>query len=444
MEESLFRPLREEGLTTLRISHHWKSGRISVRAAREWEPETDWSRYRKDFTWDDPLTSDAVCLGDSETRELFRRHGLAGYLEEVVRLVVGARHQGVEAFLDAKRSIHFLVNMHSNTLGIGNGRHAVRAGGIRRHDPGTRELDVLVDGLNLARAMSFKNAAAGMPFGGSKITVQCPPVDLEDLSTVGFLAYGLDRSRSVTGPDMGFTPSLSDVMHEHGYSHNITGGLKNRLGPTGTPTAYGIYVALKAALAFRYGSDSLAGKTIVVQGLGAVGRPLVEENLLQEDVTVWCSDVNPEAVEQLVRRHPGKVRALASADVLTWEADVFLPCAVGGILDEDAIRGLRYAVVLGAANNQLKATTPEEEMRLARLLAERGILFQTDWIQNAGGVIAGMEEYLKGEEASPESIRAQVERACGLGTLENLTAAKREGITPTEMAYRRYSEMIYR
>jgi leucine dehydrogenase len=283
-----------------------------------------------------------------------------------------------------------------------------------------------------------------MPFGGSKITVQCTPVDLDDLSSVGFLAYCLDRSRSVTGPDMGFSPSLSDVMHEQGLSHNITGGLKNRLGPTGTPTAYGIFVALKEALAFRYGSDSLAGRTVVVQGLGAVGRPLVEEHLVHEDVVVYCSDVNPEAVDRLVRRHPGKVRALAPAEVLTWEADIFLPCAVGGILDEEAIRGLRYSVVMGAANNQLRATTHEEEVRLARLLADRGILFQTDWIQNAGGVIAGMEEYLRGEEASMESVRAQVERACGLGTRENLAAAQKEGVTPTEMAYRRYSERIYR
>lgn len=444
MEESLFRPLLEEDLTTLRIAHHWKTGRVAVRAAREWEPGTNWARYRRDFTWEDPLTADAACLGDRETRDIFRRHGLSDYLERVVALVVDARHQGVEAFFDRTQGIRFLSNMHSNTLGVGNGRHAVRAGGIRRHDPDTPELEVLVDGLNLARAMSFKNAAAGMPFGGSKITVQCPPVDLEDRRAVGFLAYCLDRSRSVTGPDMGFSPSLADVMHREGFSPNITGGLENRLGPTGGPTAYGVYLALKEAMAFRYGSDGLGGKRIVVQGLGAVGRPLVEEHLMREAVTVWCADVDPAAVEHLARRFPDRVRSLPVEEVLTAEADVFLPCAVGGILDEAAIRALRYHVVMGAANNQLRATTPEEEIRLARLLDERGILFQVDWIQNAGGVIAGMEEYLRGDEASVASVRVQVERACGLGTRENLAAAREAGVTPTEMAYRRYRERIYR
>lgn len=444
MEESLFTPLREAGLTTLRISHHWKSGVVCLRAGREWGPEVEWSRYRRDFTTEAPLTTDGGCLGNQEVRELFGRHGLGEYLDRVIALVASARHEGIEAFFEPRRGIRFMYNMHSSTLGSANGRHAVRSGGIRRHDPEAPELHVIVDGLNLARAMSFKNAAAGMPFGGSKITVQCPPVDLDDLGTVGFLAYCLDRTRSVTGPDMGFTPSLSDVMHARGFSANITGGLENRLGPTGMPTAYGIYLALKEAMAFRCGSPSLAGRTIVVQGLGAVGRPLVEEHLVKEDVRILCADVDPAAVDRVVGRHPERVKPLPLSEVLTAEADIFLPCAVGGILDEEAIQNLRCQVVMGAANNQLKATTPEEEIRLARLLADRGILFQVDWVQNAGGVIAGMEEYLRGEEASPESIRAQVERACGLGTRENLAAAAREGVTPTEMAYGRYSAEIYR
>lgn len=443
MQESLFQPLLDENLTTLRILHHWRSGRVSLYAAREWDRRTPWHRYRKDFAWESPLTDDTVCLGTTATRALFDARGLGPYLDRVIALVRGARHLGVEAFVDRDLGVRFLSNMHSDTLGVANGRHAVRSGGIRRHGVDTPEIDVLIDGLNLARAMSFKNAAAGMPFGGNKITVQCAPVDLADLTTVGFLAYCLDRTRTVTGPDMGFSPSLSDVMHDQGFSPNITGGPKNLLGPTGGPTAYGIYVALKEALAFRYGSGTLEGRTIVVQGLGAVGGPLVEEHLVRENASIEVADVNPDAVARLVSRFPGKVTALPLDEVLTRDADVFLPCAVGGLLSEEVIAQLRYRVIFGAANNQLKATTPEEEVRLAKLLADRGILFQIDWLQNAGGVIAGMEEYLKGEHSSVESVRAQVEKACGLGTRENLAAARRAGLTPTEMAYRRFSEAIY-
>ncbi|MBW2072730.1 MAG: Glu/Leu/Phe/Val dehydrogenase family protein [Deltaproteobacteria bacterium] len=333
--------------------------------------------------------------------------------------------------------------MHSNTLGINNGYHAIRAGGIRRHHPEAREMEVIIDGLNLSRAMSFKNAAADVPFGGSKITVQCQPVAADDLQAVGFLAYCLDRTRSVTGPDMGFTPELADVMKNKGYSRNIAGGYST-LGPTGRPTAYGVYLGLQEAVAFKYGSRSLEGKTIVVQGLGAVGYPLVAEYLAAEEVTIYCADIREEQVHRLTGQFPDRVKRIEPQEVLTFEADIFMPCAIGGILDEKAIQELNYKIVFGAANNQLKAVEPQEEIRLASLLAERGILFQVDWIHNAGGVIAGMEEYMYGEQASVAHIMEKTEKACKLGTRENLAAAARQGVTPTERAYRHYARLIYR
>ncbi|UCG14879.1 MAG: Glu/Leu/Phe/Val dehydrogenase family protein [Deltaproteobacteria bacterium] len=359
-------------------------------------------------------------------------------------MIRDGQHQGIECFYNRKGEVRFISHMHSNGLGINNGYHAIRAGGIRRHEPEKEELDVIIDGLNLARAMSFKNAAALVPFGGSKITVQCESVKLDDLYTIAFLAFCLDKTRSVTGPDMGFSPGLADVMKEYGYSVNIAGGFKSKLGPTGKPTAYGVYLGLKEAVRFRHGTSDLTGKTIVVQGVGAVGYPLVETYLMQEEVRVFCADIHPEPVEELVSQFSGKVERIHPGDVLTKEADFFLPCAVGGILDEQAIRKLKYSIVMGAANNQLKATNPDEEMRLARLLHQRGILFQVDWIHNAGGVIAGMEGYMYGEKASMENIFAQVEKACKLGTRENLAGAREAGTTPTERAYRYYSKRVFR
>jgi leucine dehydrogenase len=443
LEKSLFLPLAKENLTSFGVYCHRRDGLIAFRAARQWEPETDWSRYSRDFTAEEPLTTRTAYLGHQETWDLFKRYGLTGYLDDVVDLIKRGKHQGIECFLDPKKNIRFISNMHSNTLGINNGYHAIRSGGIRRHEPEEQEIDVIVDGLNLSRAMSFKNAGAQIPFGGSKITVHCAPVDLSDFHTLGFLAYALDRTRSFTGPDMGFSPELADVMRREGYSVNITGGFDSKIGPTGGPTAYGVYLALKEAVNFKFGAETLAGKTIVVQGTGAVGYPLVEEYLAKEDVTIFIADILRDPVKKLVAQFPGRVKELDPKDVFNVEADIFAPCAMGGILDNETIKSLKCSIVLGAANNQLKATNQEEEIRLAKILNERGILFQVDWMHNTGGVIAGMEEYMYREKASLDHVMSHTEKVCKYGIRENLEAASKERITPTERAYRYYASKIY-
>ncbi|MBW2589551.1 MAG: Glu/Leu/Phe/Val dehydrogenase family protein [Deltaproteobacteria bacterium] len=443
MERSLFFPLKKENLTTLGIYYNWKSGLVTFRAAREWEEEIDWSKYNRDFTFEHPLTSHTAYLGHKETLDLFKRYNLTGYLDDVVELIKKGKHQGIECFFDQKQDIHFINNMHSNTLGINNGYHAIRSGGIRRHDTDSLEVDVIIDGLNLSRAMSFKNAGAQIPFGGSKLTVQCKPVDLSDHYSIGFLAYALNRTRSFTGPDMGFSPELADVMRSEGYSVNIAGGFDSKVGPTGGPTAYGIYFALKEAAAFKYGTDSLTGKTIVVQGVGAVGYPLVEEYLTKEDTTIYITDISHDPVEKLVALFPGRVKKIDPDDALTVEADIFVPCAMGGILNESTIKSVKFSIILGAANNQLKVSSQKEEIELAKILEKHGILFQVDWMHNTGGVIAGMEEYIHREKASMKNIREHTEKVCKHGTRKNFEAAKREGITPTERAYKYYNSKIY-
>ena len=443
LEKSLFFPLAKENLTSFGVYCHRRDGLVAFRTAREWEQETDWSRYGRDFTVEEPLTTRTAYLGHQETWDLFKRYGLTGYLDDVVDLIKKGKHQGIECFLDPKKNIRFISNMHSNTLGINNGYHAIRSGGIRRHEPEEEEIDVIVDGLNLSRAMSFKNAGAQIPFGGSKITVQCAPVDLSDFHTLGFLAYALDRTRSFTGPDMGFSPELADVMRREGYSVNITGGFDSKIGPTGGPTAYGVYLALKEAVNFRFGTETLAGKTIVVQGTGAVGYPLVEEYLAKEDVTIFIADIVRDPVKRLVAQFPGRVKELDPKDVFNVEADIFAPCAMGGILDDETIKSLKCSIVFGAANNQLKATNQEEEIRLAKTLDERGILFQVDWMHNTGGVIAGMEEYMYREKASLNHVMSHTEKVCKYGVRQNLEAASKEQITPTERAYRYYASRIY-
>jgi len=443
MEKSLFIPLERENLTTLFIYYHWKKDIVTLKAGRDWDKETDWSRYGKDFTFEHALTNNNVYLGNQETRNLFKKYGLAGYLDEVINLIKKGKHQGIECFFDKEHDIHFISNMHSNILGINNGYHAIRSGGIRRHEPDEEELEVIIDGLNLSRAMSFKNAGAQIPFGGSKITVQCRPLDLKDLKTIGFLAYALDRTRSFTGPDMGFSPELADVMRREGYSMNIAGGFDSKIGPTGSPTAYGVYLAIKEAVKFKFDKESLKDMSVVVQGTGAVGYPLVEKYLTEEGVRIFVTDTMRDPVKKLVEQFPQSVKEIDSEDIYTIDADIFAPCAIGGIIDEENIKELKYSIIMGAANNQLKATSQEEEIRLSKELAKRDILFQVAWMHNTGGVIAGMEEYVNREKASMNNIMSHTEKVCKTGVRENLSSSEKEGLTPTERAYKYYGSKIY-
>jgi len=169
----------------------------------------------------------------------------------------------------------------------------------------------------------------------------------------------------------------------------------------------------------------------------------VEDYLAGTGATILVADLDPALVTALVAKFPGRVMGIPVANALLVEADILVPCAAGGVFDDGTIPNLRCEMIFGAANNQLKATNTGEEIRLAGLLADRGILFQVDWVHNAGGVIGGMEEYLRGDEASRERVLADTDRVCRDGTRQNLEAALREGITPTEMAYRHYSEQIF-
>jgi leucine dehydrogenase len=323
-----------------------------------------------------------------------------------------------------------------------NKRHATMAGGIRRHPREEAEIDVVVDGLNLGRAMSFKNIAADLEFGGCKTTVQMDELDLDDLEALGFIAFALDRCRTMTGPDMNFPTAMSDVINKH-FSAQFTNGPSSPLGESGKPTAYGTYLALKEAVRFTEGSDSLAGKSVAVMGLGAVGWYLADL-LNTEGASLYVADVNTERVAKFISEHAhGHVVAVDVAEVLDLDAEILCPAAIGGIIDEGVISRLRYRYVFGPANNQLKATSQAEEERLARLLADRGILFQTEWWHNTAGVMCGAEEYINGANASYESLQKRIEQTIPVKTRANLEQARELGITPTENAYRTCADTIY-
>ncbi len=442
MKESLFDVLRDEGLNRIRIHYDWHTDRAVLYTAREWEDDMAWREYNRRFTIYSVLTDNAVYHNDRESRALFEKHGLSDYLERVIGLMRKGRHQRFEGFYWKKKDIRFMNHIHSVNLGIHNRSQTVVMGGIRRHEPHEDEFDVIVDGMNLGRGMSFKNVAAHVPCGGCKITVHAAQVDLDDLDEVGFLAYANDCTRNTTGPDMNYPAELADVVRAH-FSFGFAGGVRGFLGTTGRPTAWGTYHAMKQAVAFLEGSDSLAGKRIAVQGLGSVGSHLAEY-YLQEGASLLVTDMLPQAVEAFQKTHAGgSVEVVSPEEIYFVDADLFSPCAHGGILTEDRIARMGFRVIAGPANNQLRASSQEEEYTMARRLSDAGILFVLDWWQNIGGVMTGWEEYVHQGKADMGALMDRIERICRDETWRLLEEARKAGVTPTEMAYRMVEETIY-
>lgn len=440
---SLTVPMKAEGLTSFKIQYDYRTDQFKTVFMKEWEPDLDWSRYNKDFYDGSLLTDEVKYYNTVQTRELFAKYGLEDYLDQVEDLVRQGKHYGIEGYYHEGYDILFMSHQHSRKVGVNNKYHATLAGGIRRHDKAEEEVEVIIDGLNLGRGMTYKDIAANINMGGCKQTVTMDPIDLENLQHVGFLGFCIDRCRTMTGPDMNFPTELADVENEN-FSMQYTSGPKySVLGETGKPTAYGVYVTLKAALKYKEGTDSLKGKTATLIGLGAVGW-YMGEHLLEEVDKLYIADLSEKTCKDFVEKHPGKnIEIIPLENAYYQPCDILVPCAIGGVFSDETIPKLNCKYIWGSANNQLKASSQEEEKRLAKLLADRGILFQTEWFHNTAGVICGYYEYVYGENTKYEDVIARIDEIMPSGTYNNLKEADEKGITPCENLYETCDKVIY-
>ncbi len=436
-------PMKAEGLTTLKIRYDYKSDVFHMEAMKQWDQDLDFSRYNKDFYVESILTDDVVYYNTKQVRELYRKYDLEDYLDEILELIREGKHFGIELYYNDKWDITYMSHQHSRKLGINNKLHATLAGGIRRHDKSEEEKDVIIDGLNLGRGMSFKNVAGRLNMGGCKQTVTMDELDLDNMEIMGFLGFCIDNCRTMTGPDMNFPTEMADVENEN-FSMQYTNGPKySVLGETGKPTAYGVYVTLKQAVNFYEGTESLAGKTATLVGLGAVGW-YMGGHLLDEVKKLYIADLSDARCKEFVEKHPGKDIEIIPLDNAYFQpCDILVPCAIGGIFSDETIPKLNCKYIWGSANNQLKASSQEEEERLAKKLQERGIVFQTEWYHNTAGVICGYHEYVYGKNATYENLIRTIDETMPKATYDNLKQAKELGITPCENAYRIAGEVIY-
>jgi len=319
---------------------------------------------------------------------------------------------------DAETGAWLFVGVHSTVLGPG-------FGGTRMKVYGAPE-DALGDVLRLSSAMTWKNALAGIDFGGGKSVLAVPGIPSDEdrralLERYADLVASLGGSY-VTACDMNTTERDMDIVGErcpHVMGRSVEAGGSGTSAPD---TALGVFHGIRAAAAHAFGAPDLTGRTVAIQGAGAVGAPLA--GLLAEaGASIAIADVDRERAAALASQVGATV--VGPDGILAFPCDVFAPCATGGVLSADTIPTLRCAVVAGAANNQL--SDPEDADRLA----ERGILYAPDFVVNAGGVL-----HLVGYERLGWSPVEMTARLAGIGgTLDRvLDLSASDGITPQAAA----------
>jgi len=293
----------------------------------------------------------------------------------VLELIERWDGRGVVAHHDAPADAWFFVALHDDTLGVPVGGCRMRV-----YD---RPEDGLLDAMRLAEGMTAKWASIGLEFGGGKsvLALSRPLADTERRGVIrrfGRLLNTLDGAYG-TGEDLGTTPE--DMALLASVSPHVVGISKEGEGPTdpGPFTALGVFSGIRAALAHRFGSDSLEGRSVLIQGVGDVGEPLAKL-VAEAGGTALCSDLDRGRAERVADAVDGTV--LETDGVYSTECDVYAPCAVGATVNARTIPQLACAIVAGSANNQLETDADADR------LIERGILYAPDYVANAGGAMA--------------------------------------------------------
>jgi leucine dehydrogenase len=279
------------------------------------------------------------------------------------------RHEQVSIWYDRDAGYKGIIAIHSTVLGPA-------LGGTRMWSY-ENDLETLIDVLRLSRGMTYKAALAGLNLGGGKSVIVGDP-NHRDREPI-FRAHGRHveslGGRYITAEDVGTSTADMEFIRQE-TSHVV--GLAGRSGDPSPVTALGVYRGMKACAQVAYGSDSLSGKTVTVQGTGHVGYYLCK-HLHEEGAKLIVSDIEDDKVQRVVDEFGAVV--VSPRDIYGATADIFAPCALGAVINDDTVQALKVDIVAGAANNQL------DEERHGDMLEERGIIYAPDYAINSGGLI---------------------------------------------------------
>jgi len=327
-----------------------------------------------------------------------------------------AQHEQVVVGHDAASGLRCIIAIHSTALGPALGGTRFQA--YESFD------DAMTDALRLSEAMTYKNAGAGLDRGGGKAVIIGDPAEIRSEALIR--AYGRMvgslGGRYITACDVGTTPEdMALVRRETRWATGMDPS-EGGSGDSGILTAEGVLLGLKVTAEAVFGSSSLTDRHVAVQGLGKVGRRLVE-HLVAERARVTASDVNDAAIERV--RHLDGVDIVGADEILAVDADILSPNALGAVLNEQSISTLRVKAICGAANNQL--ATDNDATRLD----DEGILYAPDFVVSAGGVIS-VDDELQPGGWTPERARRRLQV---IGeTLRAVIDHAREGEMTTQAA----------
>jgi valine dehydrogenase (NAD+) len=326
----------------------------------------------------------------------------------------GSEHEDVVVLRRAQSGLRAIIAVHSTRLGPS-------LGGARFY-PYESEALALHDVLRLSRAMTQKAALAGLPQGGGKAVIIGDPRLVKTPALLRDFAAAVDglQGRYITAEDVGTTQGDMDLIRE---TTPFVAGTATSSGGSGDPssaTAFGVVVAMEAAAARLWG-DGLAGRTVCVLGAGKVGGEVIRL-LVERQAVVIAADVDHAQGERALRN--GVTRLVDPTDALKVAADILCPCALGGLLTREVVSELSFALVVGAANNQLAHAD------VADVLADAGILYVPDFLANAGGIINIAEESRGYDHVRAMESVGQI----GATTTAVLEHAASCGITPLAAA----------
>ncbi|HXQ69873.1 MAG TPA: Glu/Leu/Phe/Val dehydrogenase [Pyrinomonadaceae bacterium] len=295
---------------------------------------------------------------------------------EITKKTTNTDHETVLIGRDAATGYHGIIAVHNTTLGPA-------VGGTRFWNYASEE-EALTDALRLSHGMTYKNALAGLPLGGGKSIIigDNKTPNREALLRVHGRFVDTLKGRYITAEDVGTSPADMEIVRTE---TQYVGGLPGGSGDPSPFTARGVFRAIEASAKFRWDSRELSGVTVALQGCGHVGYNLAKW-LHEAGAKLVVTDVDEHNLSRVVEEFGAET--VQPGEIFSVRADVFAPCALGGIINDQTIPELKVQIVAGAANNQLL------EERHGEMLRERNILYAPDYVANAGGILNGTIELL--------------------------------------------------
>jgi len=332
-------------------------------------------------------------------------------------------HEQVLFCNDAKTGLKAIIAVHNTVLGPA-------LGGTRmwKYD---NEADALHDVLRLSRGMTYKNSISGLDLGGGKAVIIGDARTMKSEALFwrfGQFVNGL-AGKYITAEDVGISPD--DMVHVSKETNHVV-GLPGKSGDPSPVTAYGVYIGMKACAKMQFGTDSLNGKTVAVQGVGHVGQYLVK-HLAAEGAKIFITDIHEETLKKVAETYGASV--VAPQEIYDVPMDIYAPCALGATVNDDTLARLSCSIISGAANNQLA-----DEQKHGLSVMEKGILYAPDYAINAGGVINCFSE------VSGLSLEWSQQKAGEIyqTIYQILERSKNEGIPTYQIANRMAEERIER